>query len=135
MQQNYSQRLQMQIPKENTYIGFETMPKKDDFRTFIKKHFEFPSNNFKEINKFVENDFEMKKILCDLPKIISSEINYSKISLDFMKETEPSEKILEIVVYSDLYEKTLLQKEDEISDWIIDNYPKPTIEYIILVEF
>ena len=134
MQQNYSQRLEMQIPQENIVTGFETL-QKDEFTGFIEKHFEFPSNNFDEINLFIDGDAEMKKIIYDLPEIISSELTYSRISLDFMKETDPSEKILEIVVYSSSDEETLLQKEDKISDWIIDNYPNPKNEYIILVEF
>ena len=134
MQQNYSQRLQMQIPQENIYTGFKTM-QEDEFTEFIEKHFEFPSNNSYEINLFINDDAEMKKIIYDLPEIIPSQLTCSRISLDFMKETDSSEKILEIVVYSTSDEETLLQKEDEISDWIIDNYPKPTIEYIILVKF
>ena len=134
MQQNYSPRLEMQIPQENIYTGFETI-QKDEFTGFIEKHFEFPSNNADEINLFINGDAEIKKIIYDLPEIISSELTYSRISLDFMKETDPSEKILEIVVYSISNEETLLQKEDKISDWIIDNYPNPKNEYIILVKF
>ena len=134
MWQNYSKRLEMQIPQENIYTGFETI-QKDEFTVFIEKHFEFPSNNSDEINLFINEDAKMKKIIYDLPEIISSELTYSRISLDFMKETDPSEKILEIVVYSTSDEEILLQKEDEISDWIIDNYPNPKNEYIILVEF
>ena len=51
-----------------------------------------------------------------------------------MKETDPNEKILEIVIYSKLNEDLLLKKEDLISDGIIDAYPQPVNEYIILVE-
>ena len=51
-----------------------------------------------------------------------------------MKETYPKEKILEIVVYSKLNYELLLKKEDIIIDGIIDNYPQPMNEYIILVE-
>ena len=51
-----------------------------------------------------------------------------------MKETDPNEKILEIVIYSDLKSDQLLQKEDFLCDMLIDKYPKTTIEYIFLVE-
>ena len=40
MRQNYSKRLEMQIPQENIYTGFETI-QKDEFTVFIEKHFEF----------------------------------------------------------------------------------------------
>ena len=50
------------------------------------------------------------------------------------KETDPSEKILEITVFSELESEILLKKEDLICDMIIDKYPKTIIEYIILVE-
>ena len=51
-----------------------------------------------------------------------------------MKETDTSEKILEIVIYSELESKILLQKEDLICDLLIDKYPKTLLEYIILVD-
>ncbi len=135
MQQNFSQRLEMQIPKENTYSGLTTMTNYDEkLNTFLKEHFKFPSDNLSEIKNFIKKDSEMKKIIYDLPKIITSELEFNQLSLDFMKETDPNEKILEIIIYSDLDEKTLLQKEDIISDGIIDKYSDTKIEYIILVE-
>ena len=117
MKQYSFQRQKMQIPQENVYTGMSIMK---DFDEFLKTHFKFPSNNLKKIN--------------DLPTIISRELSYNQISLDFMKETDPNEKILEIVINSKLDEEKLLEKEDIISDGIIDNYPKPQKEYIILVE-
>lgn len=50
-----------------------------------------------------------------------------------MRETDPNEKILEITIFSKLKEKILLEKEDKISDTLIDNY-QTVNEYIILVE-
>lgn len=135
MQQNFTQRLEMQIPKENAYTGLEIMKKGNTpLEEFLKNHFKLPSNNIAEINDFIHNDKEMEKIIFDLPEILSKELKYSNISIDFMKETDPSEKILEIVVYSDLESKTLLQKEDLICDMLIDKYPKSKLEYIILVD-
>lgn len=135
MQQNYSQRLEMQIPQRNMYTGVTTMPKPDEKqKTFLKQNFNFPSNNLNEINKFINKDSELKKIIQELPMKISSELSYNEISLDFMKETDPSEKILEIIIYSELDENILLEKEDQISDKFIDKYPKTILEYIILVE-
>ena len=75
-----------------------------------------------------------KKIIFDLPEILSKELQYTTLSINFMKETDPSEKILEIVIYSDLESKILLQKEDLICDILIDKYPKSKLEYIILVD-
>ena len=135
MQQNHFQRLEMQIPRENTYTGLEIIQKENiSIEEFLKKHYRFPSNNFEEIHEFVDNDPEMKKIIQDIPEIISNELTYNKISLDFMKETDSSEKILEIVIYSDLESNQLLQKENLICDMLIDKYPKTKIEYILLVD-
>ena len=134
MKQNYSQRLEMQIPQENTYTRLEIIQKENiTLEEFLKDNFNFPSSNSDEIKGFIDNDDEMEKIIFDLPEILSEELQYTNISIDFMKETDPSEKILEIVVYCDLESKILLQKEDLICDMLIDKYPKSKLEYIILV--
>ena len=101
---------------------------------FLEENFEFPSDNMVKIARFIRKDPELEKIIYDLPEIISSELDYEKISFDFMKETDPSEKILEIIIHSDVYEEVAFHKEDLISDRIIDNYPKTENEFIILVE-
>lgn len=125
----------MQIPLENTYTGMDIMQNSDDeFNEFLKENFKFPSNNMNEIICFINKDLELKKLINDLPKIIMVELEYNQLLLDFMKETDPNEKILEISIYSHLDEKILLQKEDIISDGIIDKYPNTRKEYIILVE-
>jgi uncharacterized protein YggU (UPF0235/DUF167 family) len=135
MQQNFTQRLEMQIPKETAYTGLEIMQKgNSSLEEFLKNNFKFPSSNFNEIKGFIGKDKEMEKIIFDLPEILSKELRYTNLSIDFMKETDPSEKILEIVVYSDLESKILLQKEDLICDMLIDKYPKSKLEYIILVD-
>ena len=78
---------------------------------------------------------ELEKMVIELPDNISSEITFNKISFDFMKETDPSEKILEIVIHTpEFNEKLLLEKEDNLIDELIDKYPKTVNEYIILVE-
>lgn len=135
MQQKFTQRLEMQIPQQNTYPGATTMSdSKEKLETFLNQNFKFPSDNFKEIANFINKDNELKKLIYALPNEISSKFPYNEISLNFMKETDPSEKILEIVILSDLDEKILLEKEDLLSDEIIDKYPKTILEYIILVE-
>ncbi|MBQ2654437.1 MAG: hypothetical protein IJF83_12850 [Methanobrevibacter sp.] len=135
MYKNFSNRTEMQISNENTYTGLTEMKNNDgNISTFLKENFEFPSGNFSEITKFIDKDLEMKRLFYNLPKIIAQELEYSQLSLDFMKETDPSEKILEIIIYSAEDEKTLLLKEDIISDGIVDEYPNTENEYIILVE-
>lgn len=130
-----SQRIDMQIPQENTYTRLTTMPKnKEDITTHLKETYEFPSDNLSEIKEFVILDEELKNIVYDLPKIITQELEYQQLSLDFLKETGPNEKILEITIYSNLNDELLLQKEDIISDGIIDKFPDTENEYIILVE-
>jgi hypothetical protein len=106
----------------------------DEVKKCLKQTYITPSGNFNEINAFISNDKNMGKIILEIPEIVSSELKYDEISIDFMKETDPNEKILEIVIYSDLESDQLLQKEDLLCDMLIDKYPKTTIEYIILVE-
>lgn len=133
MQQGYSQRIEMQIPKENIYTGTVKPNQKDCLNEFLKSNFEFPSNNVVEITKFICKDTELEKIIKTLPKISSRELSSARLSLDFMKETDPNEKILEIKIFSKLKEEILLEKEDKISDALIDKY-QTVNEYIILVE-
>ncbi len=66
----------------------------------------------------------MVKIIYDLHDFLSAEIPYKELSLDFKKETKPNEKIMEIVIYSNLKSDILLQKEDLICDMLIDKYQK-----------
>ncbi|MBE6499096.1 MAG: hypothetical protein E7Z80_00925 [Methanobrevibacter thaueri] len=128
------QKIEMQIPQEHIHTRLNLTSNNNKFNKFLNKEFEFPSKNLNEICEFIYNDVEMKKMIYNLPKIISTKLKYKKISLDFMKETDSNEKILEIIIYSNLNEEILLQKEDNISDEIIDNYPKTILEYMILVE-
>ncbi|WP_407423153.1 hypothetical protein [Methanobrevibacter sp.] len=135
MKQFLAQKLETQIPERENYGGLSHMSTPDEkLIGFLKKNFKFPSNNLTEISDFIIRDYELEKIIYDLPKIITNELDYNQISLDFMKETDPNEKILEIIIYSQLKDEIMLKKEDLISDGIIDNYPKPMNEYIILVE-
>lgn len=113
------------MKKDNSYLSISF---------FLKNNFKFPSDNPTDIANFICFDYELEKIIYDLLKIITNELEYSHISLDFIKETYPKEKILEIAVYSKLNYELLLKKEDIIIDGIIDNYPQPMNEYIILVE-
>lgn len=132
--QHYSQRPEMQIPKENIYTGTSVISNHEKkLNEFLKSNFEFPSNNINEINRFIGADFELKKIIKDLPKISSKELSSTHLTLDFMKETDPNEKILEITIFSKFKEKILLEKEDKISDDFIEKY-QTVNEYIILVE-
>ena len=135
LKQNFSQRVEIQIPKENRYIPVQIMKDNDiELEKFLKEHFEFPSDNLIEIIGFISEDEELEKIIYALPAIVSRYLTYDKITFDFMKETDSNEKILEIIIYSNLSENESFQKEDDISDGIIDNYPKTMSEFIILVE-
>lgn len=135
MRQNFTQRLEMQISQENASSGSIFMANDNDLKDFLKKHYDFPSNNLNEIKEFIEKDKELEKMVCELANTISNEIIISEISFDFMKETDPNEKILEIVIHTpESDEKSLLEKEDVLIDKIIDKYPKTMNEYILLVE-
>ncbi|MEE0934238.1 MAG: hypothetical protein U0L42_01050 [Methanobrevibacter sp.] len=135
MRQNFTQRLEMQISQENASSGSIFMANDNDLKDFLKKHYDFPSNNLNEIKEFIEKDKELEKMVCELADTISNEIIISEISFDFMKETDPNEKILEIVIHTpESDEKSLLEKEDVLIDKIIDKYPKTMNEYILLVE-
>ena len=89
MKQNFSQRVEIQIPKENRYIPVQIMKDNDiELEKFLKEHFEFPSDNLIEIIGFISEDEELEKIIYDLPDIVSRYLTYDKITFDFMKETD-----------------------------------------------
>lgn len=135
MKQNYSQKLEMQTANKTLYKPSQFISSNEGkFLKFLKDNFEFPSKNIKEISLFINEDNELVKIIYNLQGIISSELPYNQITLDFMKETDPHEKILEIIIYSKLNDEKLLLKEDTITDRLINSYPKTSHEYILLVD-
>ena len=133
MKQFLGQKVEMKIPQKH-YTGFKSVSPDEKLNMFLKSNFEFPSNNLKDISKFISQDLELENIIYDLPQVISKELSFTRISFDFMKETDISEKILEIIIYCNLDEETQFQKEDIISDRLIDDYPKTENEFLILVE-
>jgi hypothetical protein len=136
MQQNYSQRLEMQIPQENAYIGINNTRNIDiELEEFLKKHYKFPSNNLKDIENFIGEDDELEKIIYGLPKIISKEFPQSPILLDFTQYSLPNENVLEIVIKSQYDGETTSSKKDHILDEIFTKYSKTTNEYYLSMEF
>ncbi len=134
MQQNYSQRLELQIPHENIYTGLEIINKKDyKFDKFLNDNYEFPSANFNDINNFISEDYELEKIIYGLPEIISKEFPHSPIQLDFSKFS--NKDILEIVIKTPFDGKTTSDKKDNILNEIFTKYSKTTNEYFISMEF
>lgn len=136
MQKNYSTRLEMQIPQENTYIGLvNTQNINTGLEEFLKKHYKFPSNNIHDIKNFISEDNELEKIIYGLPKIISKEFPQSPILLDFTQFSLPNENILEIVIKSQYDGETTSNKKDIILDKLFTKYSKTTNEYSISMEF
>lgn len=136
MQKNYSSILEMQIPQENAYIGITNTSNIDtSLEKFLKKHFEFPSNNIADIKNFIGEDNELEKIIYGLPKIISKEFPQSPILLDFTQFSLPNENVLEIVIKSQYDGETTSNKKDIIINEIFTKYSKTTNEYYISMEF
>ena len=66
-----SPKLEMQIPEENACNEGNFIPKNNNqLEQFLKNHFEFPSDNLNEIQKFIAQDDELEKIIYDLPQIV-----------------------------------------------------------------
>lgn len=136
MKQNYSQRLEMQIPQGNTYVGPTIMNKSNyNLEKFLNEHFEFPSNNFNDIKRFISEDDELEKIVYGLPKIISNEFPQSPILLDFSEFSLQNENVLEIVIKTSYDGETTSNKKDNILNEIYTKYSKTTNEYYISMEF
>ena len=135
MKQYLFQSQEMQIPQENVFTGMKIMPKSDKNLTeFLKQNFKFPSNNLKEICEFINEDIEMKKIIYDLPKIVSKEFPKTKILIDFVKYDYPHEKILKLIVKTEFDIETSINKEKILKDIVIDNYNTTKNEFFIRVE-
>ena len=123
MQQHYSQRLEMQIPHENTYIGLaNTSNINTGLEEYLNNNFKFPSNNLNEIKNFIGEDNELEKIIYGLPKIISKEFPQCPILLDFTQFSLPNKNILEIVIKSQYDGETTSIKKDIILDEIFTKY-------------
>lgn len=133
---NFSQKLEMQIPQENTYTGMTIMPRQEDnLNEFLKNHFNFPSNNLNQIKEFICKDLKMEKIIRGLPKIIAKEFQNAQITLDFMKYTSPNEIILKIAIRSQYDGETSSKKKDAILDELYSKYESPKQDYFITMEF
>lgn len=76
----------------------------------------------------------MKKIIYDLPKIVSKEFHKTKILIDFVKYDYPHEKILKIIVKTEFDIETSINKEKILKDIVIDNYNTTKNEFFIRVE-
>ena len=111
------------------------MPKQDKTIEFIKKHFEFPSNNSEDIISYIREDGELEKIICDLPEIISKEFPQSPISLDFTKYSLSDEMELEISIKTPYDGETTSDKKDVILNEIFTNYASPEKYYFISMDF
>lgn len=136
MQKNYPQRLEMQIPKENTYIGLANTPNIDaELEEFLNNHFEFPSNNIIDIKNFISEDQKLENIIYDLPNIISKEFPQCPIFIDFMKYTLPDEIVLQISIKTPFDGETSSAKNDLILDEILYKYESPEKHYFITMEF
>lgn len=136
MQKNYSPRLEMQIPYENTFISPVNTPNTDvKLEKFLNDHFEFPSSNLNDIKNFISEDDELEKIIYGLPEIISKEFPQSPILLDFTQYSFPEDNVLEIVIKSQYDGETTSNKKDIIITKIFTEYSKTTNEYFISMEF
>ena len=117
---------------ENTYSTFRSKLRYElNFKNFLKKQFDFPSDNVDEVYEFITNKFEMVKMIWNIPTIFHKYSLNSRLSLSFMKYCMPNEKILEIVVKSPFDFDTTNQKNELIIDYMIANYD--VTDYIVLV--
>lgn len=134
MLNNYSQRIEMQIPQDNSYIGKTIMPKQEDkLNEFLKTHFNFPSNNIDEIKEFICKDCEMEKIIYNLPEIIAKEFKKNPLSIDF---SDNDKREIEVIIPTSLNGKLSSDKQDLIEDTLYSNYSWNAVNKILVcVEF
>lgn len=53
---------------ENTYSTFRSKLRYElNFKNFLKKQFDFPSDNVDEVYEFITNKFEMVKMIWNIP--------------------------------------------------------------------
>ena len=135
MQQNFTQRIEMQIPQENVYSGSGIIVDKENrLMDFLKNHYNFPSDNLNEILDYIEEDSKLERIIYEMPKIISKEFQKSPVSIDFMKYASPDETTLQITIKSPFDGETSGDKEDIILEELF-KYDSPDKHYFITMEF
>ena len=126
----------MDSPQYNTNIRQSNSQNiNDELEEFLKKHFEFPSNNSDDIIAYINEDSILESIICDLPEIISKEFPQCPIKLDLMASALPNEIELEIEINTPFDGETTSDKKDMILEEIFSRYERPTKPYFISMDF
>lgn len=126
----------METPQDNTNIRQANSQNiNDELEEFLKKHFEFPSNNSDDIIAYINEDRILESIICDLPEIISKEFPQCPIKLDLMASALPDEIELEIEIKTPFDGETSSYKKDMILEEIFSRYECPTKPYFISMDF
>ena len=111
MQQNYSQKLEMQIPQENIYTGLEIM---GNFNAEFEKLSEnFTVHNKSKVKHFIKQHENILEFIHELTPLINDYFpNYKKI-IEFCQDPEFSQlDFVMIYIESSAYEtdKEILDK-------------------------
>lgn len=104
MQQNYSQRLQMQIPQENTYTGLETIR---NFNTeFEKLSKNYTIHNGAKVKSFINQHENILDFIHELTPLINEYFPDNQKIIEFCEDPEFSDlDFVMIYIESSVYEK------------------------------
>ena len=133
MHENYSQRLEMQIPQTNAYTALPDIEK--NFENFVKRYYSISQNEVQDIIDYIIEDSKLENIICNLPKIISKEFPKCPVKLGFMDYTLPEEIVLQITIKTPFDGNLTSIKKDRITDEIFSNFESPDKYYFLSMEF
>lgn len=89
MHQNFSQRIEMQIPHENTYTEVTTMSSYDD--NFDKLSKDYTLENYDKIKNFIKNNDEILDYIIEITPLLDNYFpNYQKV-IEFCEDPEFSD--------------------------------------------
>lgn len=103
----------------------------NELNGFLISNFEIQNNNIEEIISFIKKP-NIKKLVFDLPNIISNEFFNDKLQIDLSDEHIDGKKILEITILSTLDVEISVEKENKIYVYLYDNYSWNDVDKIFI---
>lgn len=104
MQQNYSQRLEIQIPKENNYTGLNIEKNSDDEFDKLLKNYEIRDSE--KVKNFIGNNEDILDYIDEITPLINRYFPNNRKFIEFCEDPEFSDlDFVMIYIECSIYEK------------------------------
>ena len=103
-----------------------------NMKDFIVKNFQIPDDDLERICDFINEDFQLEKIIYDLPALIQSEIHYNCLQIKFYDEFQEDELMLEVTAFTQIDMDSTLKTEEKFIHNLYNNYPEESADKILV---